>query len=369
MLKKITVFLLVFTICFMNSGQSYAYSNDYGSNSDVFIASESIAEHFLNSLQMQRNIFGYNNVEINNGIPLYDVNDVENGAVFNFTTSEGNGYITVLNLNGILTVIEFSNDGVFDYNNNDPLYCFGIMSYYNKVENGKFSNIKTGKIIEYQTDSETIDLNSSLAPVRTKSYWHADGYYSLSGTLPFITQQPNEKACAATSAAMVLQYWKNQKGFTALPDTNTRLRDAIISYMGVNVTMNPIFNGINNYVSSINSKYSISGSKYSCVGSEAGSGISMLRDSHLDTLATQIGEYDQPAIVIVGPGSYEMNPPNEAHALAVKEVYVNSSGNSYLSCNDPWSNTKKTVNIIWHPANDGNQFYVFGIIMFAVKGI
>lgn len=367
MLKKITVFLLMFTICFMNSGQSYAYSNSQISNSDVFIASQSIAEHFLTSLQMQRSIFGYDNVEIYNGIPLYDANEIENGAVFNFTTSEGTGYITVLNLHGILTVIEFSKDGSFNYDSNERLYCFGILSYFNKIENGKFYDIKTGNIIEFQADTETIDLNASLVPVRTKSYWHADGDYSLFGTLPFISQQPNKEACAATSAAMILQYWKNQKNFTALPVKDEKLRDAIIDYMGVNVTMNPIYNGINNYVSSINPRYSISGKKYSCIGSEAGTGIGMLKDSHLDLLATQIGDYDQPAIVIAGPNSYNIST-DSTHALAVKGVFVNSSGDSYLSCNDPWADTKSTVNIIWHPENDGDYFYIFGIITFSING-
>lgn len=346
--------------------------DEINAESQVVYSSTLIADFFLQNLKNNRD--DYDDMKIIDSITLYDAQDNENGVIFLLKGNDNDGYITVYNVSGVLEVTEFSNESKFPFNGEEKLYCFGLLSYYTKVEDKQFKNIFTSEILYFDESSVAIDYTESLSAVKARAYWHEDGYYSLFGQLPFITQQPYDTACGATAAAMVLQYYKNQKDFSALPLTGTNLRDALRSdnYVGPkNANTKSIFNGIKNYVQSINSSYKVGGNTYS---SWSGEGVTTLEDSHLDMLVTQIGEYDQPAIVIVGQLAYSSDGPNPIkkttilHALTVKQVYLTSSGTSYLSCNDPFYDSKTTVNIIWHPANDDNEyFWIYGLVTISIS--
>lgn len=170
--------------------------------------------------------------------------------------------------------------------------------------------------------------------------------------------QPTGNSCAATSAAMVLQYWKEHKGFNDLPFTGTTLANQLISnYIGQgNVGLVDLQNGLTSYVSSLGS-HSFSGSFY-CSWTPAG--YTAPYYNLIDTIRINI-VYGRPSIVMVGQMPYPSGGLGSLlHTMPVTGVIYGST--DYLICRDPLITSANYVNIIWHPANDHpTYFWIYGV--------
>lgn len=311
-----------------------------------------------------------NDLEIIKAKEIYNFDDSLRGFVFLMEDNSGNqGYINVSSLHGENRVVEAS----FEYypeifKMEDKLYYNGYFAYY--VKRGVHFVDETGKEVQISepepnsTLYEKFNTSNVVSPhVQIQGDFY---YYKLTGSMPVILQGVSGK-CVPTSVAMLLSYYKAERGFTDLVSSSgTTLRDnyynRLVSYKGTSGGFDfpDVANTLPSFVAS---NYSVSVSYYRSILSNY-----TLTDSHINTVISNISA-NKPVLVIVGSDGYANDSDNviykqkTLHALVVKAVRARyqGEGDSYLVAVDPVNG--RTVDLIWNTENSIPRKYyaIYGI--------
>jgi len=325
----------------------------------VYSISEDLAKQYLRNNEP--------NYEIIDSDPLYDRSNTVKGYLFHLEGSGERGYITVFALHGTLKVTEacFEKDILAD---EDKIYYNGLMECY-VLRNGSLYNARTEEFVPFSSVCRFEEVNTSSS---LQYYYALENEYETQATnytgniyldyTPTAIDQhdANEYGnakCMQTSAAMLIQYYKDHRYSDIATATGGALIDELSNFIPLNAdhtktTIASLKTGLGNYLANQNRTYYI----YENTSEEY---WTTLTDSFKNTVYAEI-MYDRPLIAIIGgdaefsPGYNIVEGTYSMHALLVRGINIGTNV-TYVHIIDPWDATYSSI--IWDIENSPSRQY------------
>ena len=364
MFKKIMSMFMILLLMLVNAPQVKADEVERRNASDL------VAQSFLDGLNT--------NLDIKYATPLYDGSDEINGYWYHLYHGNNTGYIIVYNRNSRLIVTEFSLEDDLDLNTNNKIYYNGLVAYYEKINSNQARSEVFGDIcIDDITVQEDISIPQTLQRTKKQNMLVTSNYGNT--RLPFTmtpiiqtnvtgTVYPGNTLCTQTSAAMIIQYYKEHRtGFGQIAShTGTQLVLDIIDKMtpqniGGSTTTAELESGMREYVESRGYNIIID----QAISDEYGNRIpGYFPDDIYDDIKA-----GAPGIVIIGNNAKTANggyqDPSQGenydfangtlHAMPYIGIYTHvNTGATYLHVIDPLDGKQKTLyyDVYWYPGEE-----------------